>query len=292
MRVFVTGASGWIGSAVVPELIAAGHAVIGLARSDASAAALTSAGAEVVRGDLADLDTFRTAAVNADGVIHLAFIHDFAHFEAAVQTDAEAVEVMSAALAGSGKPLVIASGTPAVPGQVATERDDPTAPGLTAGRAATARAAVDWAERGVRTSVVRLPRTVHGEGDTGFVPRLITIARESGVSGYVGDGTNRWPAVHVTDAARLFRLALEQAPAGTVLHAVSDEGVAIRDIADTIARHLELPTASTAPEAFGFLGGILSVDQPASSAHTRALLDWHPTGPTLLDDLDKGHYFN
>jgi nucleoside-diphosphate-sugar epimerase len=291
MRVFVTGASGWIGSAVVLELIGAGHQVLGLARSDSSAAAITAAGAEVLRGDLDDLDTLRAGATSSDGVIHLAFIHDFTRFEDSVSADARAIETMGAALEGSGKPLLIASGTPALPGRVATERGEPAPGGPTAGRAANAQAALDMAARGVRSSVVGLPRTVHGQGDHGFIARLIGIARDKGVSGYVGDGSSRWPAVHVLDAAHLFRLAVEQAPAGSRLHAVDDEGVPVRDIAEVIGRRLNLPTASVPAEDFGWLGQILAVDQPASSALTRELLGWWPVQPGLIEDLDKGHYF-
>lgn len=291
MRVFVTGASGWIGSAVVPELIGAGHQVLGLARSDSSAAAITAAGAEVLRGDLDDLDTLRAGATSSNGVIHLAFIHDFTRFEDSVSADARAIETMGAALEGSGKPLVIASGTPALPGRVATERGEPAPGGPSAGRAANAQAALDMAARGVRSSVVGLPRTVHGQGDHGFIARLIGIARDKGISGYVGDGSSRWPAVHVLDAAHLFRLAAEQAPAGSRLHAVGDEGVPVRDIAEVIGRHLSLPTASVPAEDFGWLGQILAVDQPASSALTRELLGWRPVQPGLIEDLDKGHYF-
>jgi nucleoside-diphosphate-sugar epimerase len=292
MRVFVTGASGWIGSAVVPELMGAGHQVLGLARSDSSAAAVAATGAEVLRGDLSDLDTLRAGAAGSDGVIHLAFIHDFTDFGASVTADRRAIETMGAALEGSGKPLVIASGTAAVPGRVATERDEQSAMSAVAGRAANALATLDLAARGVRSSVLGLPRTVHGDGDRhGFIARLVSIARDKGVSGYVGDGSNRWPAVHVLDAAHLFRLALEQAPAGSRLHAVGDEGVPIRDIADVIGRHLNLPTASVPAEDFGFLGQILAVDQPASAALTRELLGWRPVQPGLIEDMEKGHYF-
>jgi nucleoside-diphosphate-sugar epimerase len=292
MRVFVTGASGWIGSAVVPELIGSGHQVLGLARSDSSAAAVAAAGAEVLRGDLDDLDTLRAGAASSDGVIHLAFIHDFTQFEDSVTADRRAIEAIGAALAGSGKPLVIASGTPALPGRVATERDEPAPGGPAAGRLANARIALGMAERGVRSSVVGLPRTVHGDGDRhGFIARLVGIARDKGVSGYVGDGSSRWPAVHVLDAAHLFRLAVEQAPAGSRLHAVADEGVPVRDIAEVIGRHLNLPAASVPAEDFGWLGWILAVDQPASSTLTRELLGWRPVQPGLIEDLDKGHYF-
>lgn len=291
MRVFVTGASGWIGSAVVPELIDAGHTVAGLARSDASATAVAAAGAEVVRGDLADLDGLRAAATGADAVVHLAFIHDFSRFEASIQADAHAIEALGAALEGSGRPFVIASGTPFVPGRVVTEHDTSAAEGPAVGREANARAALALAGRGVRVSVVRLPRSVHGEGDHGFIAQLVGIARDKGVSGYVGGGDARWPAVHVRDAAHLFRLALEQARAGSVLHAVGDEGVPTGDIAAVIGRHLGLPAEPRPAEEFGFLGMLLAGDQPASSRLTRDLLGWRPTGPGLIEDLDQGHYF-
>jgi nucleoside-diphosphate-sugar epimerase len=292
MRVFVTGASGWIGSAVVPELLGAGHQVLGLARSDDSAAAIAAAGADVLRGDLNDLDSLRAGAAGSDGAIHLAFMHNFTDFEASAAADRRAIETMGAALEGSGKPLVIASGTPAVPGRVATERDE-SAPGSPAAvRMANARAALAMAARGVRSSVVGLPRTVHGDGDRhGFIARLVGIARDTGVSGYVGDGSNRWPAVHVLDAAHLFRLAVEGAPAGSKLHAVGDEGVPIRDIAEVIGRHLNVPAASVPAADLGFLGLVLSVDQPASATLTRELLGWRPAEPGLIEDMDKGHYF-
>ncbi len=306
MRVFVTGASGWIGSAVVPELIGAGHQVTGLARSDASAAALTAAGAEVHRGTLDDLDGLWGAAAAADGVIHLAFKHDIAFsgdFQGAADADRRAVETFGGALAGSGRPFVIASGTLGlVPGRVATERDG-RGPGsaahLSGGpqtRLGTAQMTLSLASRGVRSSVVRLPPTVHGEGDNGFMAALVGTAHDKGVSGYIGDGSNRWPAVHRFDAAHLFRLALEKAPAGSALHAIADEGVPIRAIADVIGRHLGLPVAVIAPEDaaghFGWLAAFLAVDSPASGALTRELLGWQPTHPGLIDDLDKGHYFH
>jgi nucleoside-diphosphate-sugar epimerase len=307
MRVFVTGASGWIGSAVVPELIGAGHRVVGLARSDASSAALTAAGAEVHRGTIDDLDSLRCAAAASDGVIHLAFKHDIAFsggFQSAADADRRAIETFGEALAGSDRPFVIASGTLGLsPGRVATERDgrgpDPTATPLTGGpetRRANAWMTLSLASRGVRSSVLRLPPTVHGEGDHGFMATLVGIARDRGVSGYVGDGSDRWPAVHRLDAAHLFRLALEKAPAGSALHAIADEGVPIRAIAEVIGRHLDLPVVAISPEKAGehftWLAGFLAVDSPASSALTRELLGWHPTHPGLVDDLEKGHYFH
>ena len=306
MRVFVTGASGWIGSAVVPELIDAGHQVTGLARSDASAAALTAAGAEVLRGTIDDLDTLRDAAAACDGVIHLAFKHDTAFaggFQAAADADRRAVETFGEALADSGRPFVIASGTLGLaPGRLATERDglDPgSAAHLSGGpqtRHATALRTLSLASRGVRSSVLRLPPTVHGDGDHGFMATLVGIARDKGVSGYLGDGSHRWPAVHRFDAAHLFRLAVEEAPAGSVLHAVDDEGVPVRAIAEVIGRHLGLPVAAIAPEDaaghFTWLSGFIGIDSPASSTLTRALLGWQPAQPGLLDDLDKGHYFH
>ena len=307
MRVFVTGASGWIGSAVVPELIAAGHQVTGLARSDASAAALAAAGAEVHRGDLDDLDGLRRAAAASDGVIHLAFKHDIAFtgdFAGAADADRRAVETFGEALAGTDRPLVIASGTLGLqPGRVATENDGrtsgPEASALPVGprtRLATAQLTLALADRGVRSSVVRLAPTVHGEGDNGFMAALVAIARDKGASGYIGDGANRWPAVHRADAANLFRLALEKAPAGSVLHAIADQGVPIRDVAEVIGRHLDLPVVSVTPEDAGahftWLAGFIGADSPASNALTRELLGWQPTHPGLIEDLDKGHYFH
>ncbi|MEO3807941.1 SDR family oxidoreductase [Sphaerisporangium sp. B11E5] len=301
MRVFVTGASGWIGSAVVPELIGAGHEVIGLARSDASAAALTAAGAQVRRGTIDDLDELRRGAEAADGVIHLAFKHDVAFsgdFAGAAGADRLAVDTFGEALAGSDRPFVLASGMLGLtPGRVATERDSAgeiPETGLRT-RQGTARAAIAFASRGVRSSALRLPPTVHGQGDKGFMAVLIGVARGRGVSGYVGDGSQRWPAAHRIDAANLFRLALEQAPAGSVLHGVADEGVPLLDVAEVIGRHLDLPVVSVRPEDagehFGWLGAYLSADSPASSALTRELLGWRPTQIGLIDDLDKGHYF-
>ena len=246
----------------------------------------------MLRGDLADLDGLRAGAADADAVVHLAYIHDFTQLAASAQADARAVEAMAAALAGTGKPLVAASGTPAVPGAVATERDFPAFGGPAAGRDKNAKAVLDLAARGVRSSVVRMPRSVHGEGDRhGLISRVIGLARDKGAVGYVGDGSSRWPAVHVLDAAALVRLAVERAPAGSVLHAVADEGVPVRDFAAVIGRHLSLPTATAAAEELGFLGLILGLDCPASSALTTELLGWRPVQPGLIEDLDKGHYF-
>ncbi len=306
MRVFVTGASGWIGSAVVPELIGAGHQVVGLARSDDSAAALAAAGAAVIRGSLDDLDVLRGAAAAADGVIHLAFKHDLAftgNFSAAANADQLAIETFAEALEGTERPLLIASGTLGLgAGHVATERDgtasDPAAAQAVAGaegRLANAHLTLALASRGVRSSVVRLPPTVHGDGDNGFMAALVGIARDKAVSGYLGDGSNRWPAVHRFDAAPVFRLGLETAPAGSVLHAIADEGVPVRDIAEVIGRHLDVPVVAIAPEDaaahFSWLAGFIGADSPASSALTRELLGWQPTHPGLIEDLDQGHYF-
>jgi nucleoside-diphosphate-sugar epimerase len=296
MRIFVTGASGWIGSAVVPELLKAGHEVTGLARSDSAAAKLDASGVHVLRGDLDDLDTLQTGASSSDAVIHLAYKHAVAFtpdsFAQAAASDRQAIEAMGEALAGTERPLVIASGTPAVPGRLATESDDISAFGPVALRGANARMAIALASRGVRSSVVRLPRSVHGEGDVhGFIPRLIAIAREKGVSGYVGDGSSRWPAVHVLDAAQLFRLAVEMAPAGSVWHAVGDEAVPTREMAEVIGRKLNLPTTPAPADQFGFLGMVLASDQPASSTQTRTLLGWQPVRPGLIADMESGHYF-
>jgi len=306
MRIFVTGASGWIGSAVVPELLGAGHQVVGLARSDASAAALIAAGAEVHRGTLDDLDILQSAAAASDGVIHLAFKHDIAFsgdFAGAAVADRNAIETFGEVLAGSDRPFLIASGTLGLAhGRVTTERDgmpesDTQLPFSGAeARLANAHLALSFAGRGIRSSVVRLPPTCHGEGDNGFMAFIVGIARDKGVSGYVGDGANRWPAVHRLDAARVFRLGLEKAPAGSVLHAVAEEGVPIRDVAEVIGRHLDLPIVSVSPEDagqhFGFLSGFLGADSPASSTLTRELLEWEPTHLGLIADLDQGHYFH
>jgi nucleoside-diphosphate-sugar epimerase len=297
MRVFVTGASGFIGSAVIPELIKAGHEAVGLARSDAAAAAVQATGAQVLRGSLEDLDVLRAGAEAADGVIHLGFIHDFNNFGHSVEVDRAAIETLGSALAGSNRPFITAAGLiGAPPGRVMTEHDDFAAPAATSHRLANIEAAVAFAERGVRTSAVRFAPTVHGEGDHGFMKRLVEIAREKGASGYIGDGSNHWPAVHRLDAADLVRRALEKAPAGSYLHATAEQGVPIRDVAEVIGRHLNVPVVSVAPqdaeEHFGWLGRFIGADTQASSELTRELLDWQPTHPGLIDDLEKGHYFH
>jgi len=304
MKIFVTGASGWIGSAVVPELLGAGHQVVGLARSDESAERLVAAGAMVHRGDIDDPDGLAQAAADSDGVIHLAFQHEIAfggNFAAAAAADRRAVEAMGGALADSDRPFVLASGLLGMNvGRVATE-DDGLVPSAEiranpAGRrSATALLVLSLRGAGVRSSVLRLPPTVHGDGDNGFISILVGIARQRGVAGYVGDGANRWPAVHRSDAARLARLAVESAPAGSVLHAVGDEGVAFREIAEAMGGQLGIPTASVtpadAPEHFSFLGHFVGMDSPASAAITRELLGWEPTGPGLLADLKQDHYY-
>ena len=274
MRVFVTGATGYIGSEVVRELIGAGHKVIGLTRSDKGALKLKEAGAEVHQGSLDDLDSLRSGAAIADGVIHLAFKHDFSDFARSLSTDLQAIQAIGEVLEGTGKPFLTtahANGT------------------------ASDNATLALAKRGVRASVVSLSPSVHGDGDKGFVPRLINIARAKGFSAYIGDGSNRWPAVHRLDAARLFRLALEAAPAGSKLDGVGDEGIPFRDIANVIGGHLNLPVVSItreeATDHFGFLGAIAALDIPRSSVQTQELLGWRPVHPTLIADLEQGYYF-
>lgn len=290
MRVFITGGTGLIGSAVVTELLAAGHAVTALARSDASAEKARAAGADVVRGGLTDLDVLRAGAEQADGVVHLAFSNDFSSPEAlarAVAEEGAALEALGEALVGTDRPLVTVSGTPRAAGRASTEEDPLPTDGPVGGRSVSVQRALGLASRGVRSSAIRLPRTVHNEGDGGFAGLLTQIARRTGVAGYPGDGTQRWPAVHALDAAVLFRLALEKAPAGSAWHAVADEGDAVRDITAVIGRRLGVPSESVPEESFGPLGPIFATDQPASSAHTRAALGWQPTHPGLLEDLEK-----
>jgi len=299
MRIFVTGATGFVGSAVVSELIGAGHQVTGLARSDQAAAALDKAGARTRRGDLEDLDSLRAGAAASEGVIHTAFTNISATTTLAdsARADLRAVQAIGEALAGSGKPFLVTSGTGLLTaGRVGTEEDAPDPASHAAPRIASEEAALALAARGVRSAVVRLSFSVHGDGDHGFVPALIEIARAKGVSAYPGDGANRWPAVHRLDAARLFRLGAERAPAGARLHGVADEGVPFREIAAVIGQRLDLPVKSVAGDEvaghFGWLAGFVAADAPASSALTRTLLGWQPTRPGLLADIDTGHYFD
>ena len=294
MRIFVTGATGWIGSAVVPELLDAGHQVLGLARSEAAAASLTELGAEVQRGDLDDLDSLHAGAVASDGVVHLGYRHDFTQIQAAAQTDLAAITTIGKALEGGDRPFVVASGVLGlVADRVATEQDEPD-PGVHP-RIAGVQAALSFATRGVRASSVRFAPTVHGPGDHGFIAVLVGIARAKGVSGYLEDGSNHWPAVHRLDAARLVRLAVDNAPAGAALHAVAEEGVPTRAIAEAIGRGLGLPVVSIpadqAGDHFGWMGRLFGIDSRASSAATRQRFGWDPVHPGLIADLDAGHYF-
>jgi nucleoside-diphosphate-sugar epimerase len=296
MRVFVTGATGFIGTAIVRELIGAGHQVIGLARSDAAAQALTAAGAEVHRGDIEDLDSLRSGAKASDGVIHAGFIHDFARFKEVCEADRLAIEAIGEALAGSDRPFIITSGTALVsPGRLATEDVIPAAGSASHPRVASEEAADAVVALGVRASVLRLSPSVHGDGDHGFVPMLINIAREKGVSAYVGEGLNRWTAVHRLDAARLYRLALENATAGIRFHGVAEEGIAFKAIAEAIGKHLDIPVVSISPEDaaanFGWFAGFAAIDIPASSKVTRERLNWHPVQPELIADMEQGSYF-
>ena len=293
MRVFVTGATGFIGSAITRELIDAGHQVLGLARSDSAAQSLAAAGAKVHRGSLEDRESLRSGAAASDGVIHCAFIHNFNNYGPSAEADKRAIETLGEVLRGSGRPLIVTSGTLLAErqGPLATEDDAPTANFPRKSE----QTALAMASHGVPASVVRLPPTVHGDGDHGFVPRLISVAREKGASAYVGDGMNRWPAVHRLDAAHLYRLVLEKGSAGATYHGVADEGVPCREIAAIIGRHLNLPVVARskdeASDHFGWIAHFFGLDAPASSARTQEQLGWHPSQPGLIADLDQPHYF-
>lgn len=292
MHVFVTGATGFVGSAVVAELIRSGHQVTGLARSDAAAAFLAAAGATVHRGHLEDLDSLRRGADAADAIIHTGFIHDFSKFQESCEIDWRAIEALGSALAGSNRPLIVTSGTGLLtPGALATED---TVPGSVVPRVSE-QTALSLVSSGVRVSVVRLPPSVHGDGDHGFVPLLIGIAREKGVSAYIGEGQNHWPAVHRLDAAQLYRLVLEKGTAGARYHGVAEEGIPFRDIAEIIGYRLGLPVAGKSPEEaathFGWFSHFAGIDNKASSATTQELLGWHPKQPGLISDLDRDGYF-
>jgi nucleoside-diphosphate-sugar epimerase len=294
MRIFITGATGWVGSAIIKDLIAAGHRVLGLARSEKGAEALAAAGAEVHRGDLADLNSLRSGAAPSDAVIHAAFNHDFSKFAENCAEDQRAIEVIGSVLEGSDRPLLVTSGVALLaPGRTATEKDAPPSNSPFPRKSEEATAALR--ERGVRATTIRLAPSVHGHGDHGFVPILIGIAREKGVSAYIGEGLNRWPAVHRLDAARIYRLALERGAQGGPFHAVAEEGVPFKEIAEVIGRRLNLPVVSKsreeAAEHFGWFAMFAGIDAPTSSARTRAALEWKPEQPGLITDFDHPAYF-
>jgi nucleoside-diphosphate-sugar epimerase len=297
MRVFVTGATGWVGSAVVRELLKNGHKVLGLSRSDSGAQALEAAGAEVQRGDLEDLESLRKGAAWSEGVIHCAFIHDFAAFENSCAVDRKAIETIGEVLAETNHPFIISSGTAgAVPGTVSTEDSEANPNSPLKVRKLSEALVLSLVSKGVKGMVLRLPPTVHGDGDKGFVPSIVSVAKAKKVSAYIAEGQNRWPAVHRLDAAHLYRLALEKGQGGKVYHAVHDEGVATKSIAEVIGKHLAIPVKSI-PEAeagphFGFLGHFYGMDCPASSAKTREQLGWEPKHQSLIADLEEGHYFS
>ncbi|WP_375400101.1 SDR family oxidoreductase [uncultured Amnibacterium sp.] len=296
MRVFITGASGWIGSAAVDELLAHGYDVTGLARSDTSASALEAKGATVLRGDLDDLDSLRRGSQDADAVIHLANKHDWANPAESNRAERAAVETIASTLVGSNRPFLLASGVAGLAqGRPSTEQDPSPFSGPEAPRGGTENLALDYLDRGVKSISLRFAPTVHGIGDHGFISLIVAAAREKGVSGFVGDGTSGWAAVHRTDAATMIRLGLEKAPAGSLLHAVGETSVATKDIAEAIGRGLRLPVESIDPADavthFGFIGGFFALDLSSTSTITQHLFDWTPTGPTLLDDITAGAYF-